>query len=316
MKGNLKGSLMLFVATIIWGTAFVFQEEAAEFVGAFTLNCLRSIVGAIVLIPVALVMKNMRVKKTGVAEKLFTKSAVIGGICCGVALAVAANLQQFGIIFNAELAEGDSGKAGFITAMYIIFVPIASVFGGKKLRFSMVAAVLIGVLGLYFISVKDGFTVARGDIFILLCAVAFTGHIMVIDYFAARADGVVLSMLQFVTAAVVSGVLMLVFEQDTLSFGNIYSAMIPVLFCGVMSSGVAYTLQIVGQKYSEATVASLIMSLESLFAMVAACIFYGRLPSVRETFGCLLMMIAIIVVETPFADRVFDRVFKHKRTAV
>ncbi len=313
MKSNLKGSLMLALATVIWGTAFVFQEEAAKYIGSFTLNCFRSIVGALVLIPVALIMKNIRVKKTGISEKLITKSSVIGGICCGVALAIAANLQQLGIVLNADLAAGDSGKAGFITAMYIIFVPLAAVFGGKKLRFSVITAVLVGVLGLYFISVKDGFTVATGDILLLLCAIAFTGHIMVVDHFTTRADGVTLSMIQFVTAAVLSGVLMLTMETDTLSVSNLLHAAIPILFCGVMSSGVAYTLQIVGQKYSEATVASLIMSLESLFAMIAACIFYSKLPTVREAIGCTLMLIAIFIVETPFADRVFGSVFKRKK---
>ena len=312
MKSNLKGSIMLVIATVIWGTAFVFQEVAAEFIGSFTLNCMRSIVGAVVLIPVALIMKQLRVKKTGIPERLVTKTSVLGGICCGIALAIAANLQQIGIVFNAEMAEGDSGKAGFITAMYIIFVPIASVFGGKKLRFSMIAAVLLGVLGLYFISVKDGFTVSSGDIFLLLCAVAFTGHIMVVDHFVQKADGVTLSLIQFVTAAVISGVLMFVFDRDTLSFANILSAAVPILFCGVMSSGVAYTLQIVGQKYSEATVASLIMSLESLFCMVAACAFYAKLPTLREGIGCVIMLFAIFVVETPFADRIYAKIFKKK----
>ena len=314
MKSNLKGSIMLVIATVIWGTAFVFQEEAAEFIGSFTLNCMRSIVGAVVLIPVALIMKQLRVKKTGIPERLVTKTSVLGGICCGIALAIAANLQQIGIVFNAEMAEGDSGKAGFITAMYIIFVPIASVFGGKKLRFSMIAAVLLGVLGLYFISVKDGFTVSSGDIFLLLCAIAFTGHIMVVDHFVQKADGVTLSLIQFVTAAVISGVLMFVFDRDTLSFANILSAAVPILFCGVMSSGVAYTLQIVGQKYSEATVASLIMSLESLFCMVAACVFYAKLPTLREGIGCVIMLVAIFVVETPFADRIYAKIFKKKAT--
>ncbi len=314
MNKNLKGSIMLAIATVIWGTAFVFQEEASGYIGAFTLNCLRSVVGAVVLIPVALLMKNIRVKKTGVPEKLLTKTSIVGGICCGIALAVAANLQQVGIIFNAELSEGDSGKAGFITAMYIIFVPVVAVFGGQKLRFSVVAAVLIGVLGLYFISVKDGFTVAKGDIFILLCAMAFTGHIMVIDHFTAKADGVTLSLLQFVTAAVISGILALVFERDTATVSNITAAAMPILFCGVMSSGVAYTLQIIGQKYSEATVASLIMSLESLFAMLAACIFYLKVPTLREGIGCVLMMVAIFVVETPFADRIFGKIFKRTQT--
>ncbi len=312
MKNNLKGGIILAVAAIIWGSTFVAQEEAAKYIGSFTLNCLRSFVGFLVLIPVVLFLKNSREKKSGTKERLMTKQLLLGGALCGVALSIAANLQQFGIIFNAELAKGDSGKAGFITAMYIIFVPLISVFGGRKLRFSMILAVFVAVFGLYFISVKEGFTVSSGDIVLLLCAVAFSGHIMLVDYFVERVDGVALSCIQFLVAGIISGILMLTSEADALSLANIFSATIPILYCGVLSSGIAYTLQIIGQKFSEPTVASLVMSLESLFAMVAACVFYAKFPSLREAFGCVLMMVAIFVVETPFTDRLFSRVFKRK----
>lgn len=310
MKSNLKGSLILLIAAAIWGSAFVAQEEAAAYVGSFTINCLRSFVGAIVLIPVVMILKSNREKRSGVKEKILTKPLFIGGICCGVALSVAANLQQFGIMFNAELAEGGSGKAGFITAMYIIFVPLISCLKGKNIRFSVIAAVIIGVFGLYFISVKDGFTVSTGDIVLLLCALAFSMHIMVVDHFVSHVDAVALSSVQFFTAGIVSGILMLIFEHDTISLSGISNAALPILYCGIMSSGIAYTLQIVGQKYSEATVASLVMSLESLFAMVTSCVFYAILPTAREAIGCLLMMAAIFIVETPFADRAFNRLFK------
>ena len=312
MKSNFKGSILLLIAAAIWGSAFVAQEEAAKFTGSFTINCLRSFVGAVVLIPLVLILKSNRERRTGIKEKLLTKQLLIGGVCCGAALAVAANLQQFGIMFNAKLAEGSSGKAGFITAMYIIFVPIISAFTGKKIRFSMIAAVIIGICGLYFISVKQDFTVDVGDIVLLLCAVAFSMHIIVVDRFVSKVDAVALSSVQFFTVGIISGVLMIIFERDGLSVGNITNAALPILYCGVMSSGVAYTLQIVSQRMTEATVASLVMSLESLFAMITSCVFYKILPTSREAVGCLLMMVAIFIVETPFADRLFTKVFKRK----
>ena len=310
MSNNLKGSFMLLVAAVIWGSAFVAQEEACKFIGSFTLNSMRSFVGALVLIPVVLIFKKSREKQSGQKEKTLTKPLIIGGICCGIALSVAANLQQFGIIFNAELSEGGSGKAGFITAMYIIFVPLISMFTGKRVRISVILGVIIAVLGLYFISVKDGFTVSRGDIVLLLCAVAFSGHIMIIDRFVSRVNGVAMSCIQFFTVGIVSGVLMLIFERDSLSVYNLLHAAVPILFCGVLSSGIAYTLQILSQKLCEPTVASLVMSLESVFAMVTACVFYLVLPTGREFVGCVLMMIAIFLVETPFADKFFDKFFK------
>ncbi len=312
MSNNLKGSLMLLVAAIIWGSAFVAQEEASAFIGSFTLNCCRSFVGALVLIPVVLFFKKKREITTGVKEKLLNKRLIIGGICCGVVLSVAANLQQFGIIFNAELAEGGSGKAGFITAMYIIFVPLISCFLGKGVRVSVLLGVVIAVAGLYFISVKEGFTVSTGDTVLLLCAVAFSGHIMVVDYFVSKVDGIALSCVQFFTVGVVSGVLMLIFERDCLSIANITASLVPIFYCGIMSSGVAYTLQIVSQKLCEPSVASLVMSLESLFAMVTSCIFYFMLPTARELIGCILMMVAIFLVETPFADRFFNKLCRRR----
>lgn len=310
---KLRGSIMLLLAAFIWGCAFVFQEEAADSVGAFTMNGLRSIIGGVVLIPLILILKNKRQKTTGKKEKVLTKEALLGGMTCGVALAIAANLQQFGIMFNAELTAGDSGKAGFITAMYIIFVPLITCLAGRGIKPSVIISVLIGVLGLYFISVKEGFSVATGDIFLLLCALSFSLHIIVVDYWVTKADAVTLSSIQFFTTGVISLILMLVFEHDGLSLSGILGAAVPIFYLGVMSSGVAYTLQVVGQKYSEPTVASLLMSLESLFAMLAACVFYKHLPSVREAIGCALMLLAIFLIETPFVDNLFKRIGKKNR---
>ncbi len=313
MKNNLKGGIILLIAAAIWGSAFVAQEKAVPFIGAFTINCLRSLVASAVLFPIVLILKRKRERLTEKPEKTLTKPLILGGVLCGIALSVAINLQQFGIMFNAKLAEGGSGKAGFITAMYIIFVPLFSVILGKKLKFSMLLAVIVSVFGLYFISVKSGFTVSTGDLVLLLCAVSFAVHITIADRFVSRVDAVALSAIQFFTVGVVSGILMLIFERDSLSIGGILAAALPILYCGVMSSGVAYTFQLIGQIYCESTVASIIMSLESLFAMITSCIFFKMLPTSREAVGCVLMMLAIFIVETPFANRVFDKIFKRKK---
>lgn len=308
---TLRGSLMLLLAAFIWGCAFVFQEEAADSVGAFTMNGLRSVIAGFVLLPLVFFFNGKRRTEEGKGTRVFTKSSIFGGIMCGVALAVAANLQQFGIMFNASLAEGDSGKAGFITAMYIIFVPAITCIIGRGIKTSVVISVLLGALGLYFISVKDGFSVATGDIVLLLCALAFSLHILTVDHFVKTIDAVTLSCVQFFTTGVISLVLMLIFESEILRVGGILSAAVPILYLGVMSSGVAYTLQVVGQKYSEPTVASLLMSLESLFAMVAACVYYKSLPTIKEAIGCVLMLVAIFLIQTPFVDRLFIK-FKVK----
>lgn len=300
---NFKGSLLLLIATAIWGTAFVFQEEAVA-LGSFTLNGLRYILGGIILIPLVLVSRKTEKKRSNGSPVPF-KNSLIAGILCGVALAVAANLQQFGIMFNASLASGDSGKAGFITAMYIIFVPVLSTLLGKRLTPSVILSVLLSVGGLYLISVKSGFSIALGDVFLLLCALSFAVHIMTVDKFVCKVDPIALSSVQFFTVGVVSLVLALIFEMDNLSLSAVSDAIWPILYLGIMSSGVAYTLQVLGQKHSEATVASLVMSLESVFAMLAACVFYTKAPTPREVIGCFVMLIAIFIIQTPFIDNAF-----------
>lgn len=307
MKNNsLKGSLMLLIATIIWGTAFVFQEEAAN-LGSFTINGLRYILGGIVLIPLVFVLRSKKRSNEACGSKLNRKALIIGGISCGTALAVAANLQQFGIMFNADISAGDSGKAGFITAMYIIFVPLITCICGKRIKPSVIISVLMGVAGLYLISVKSGFSVALGDLFLLLCALGFSAHILTVDYWVSRVDAVALSCIQFFVVGIISLILALVFEREAFSFRAVADSIFSIMFLGVMSSGVAYTLQVLGQKYSEASVASLIMSLESLFALLAACIFYGKLPTLREALGCAAMLLAIFIVQTPFVDNAFKK---------
>lgn len=312
MSKNLKGSILLIVAAIVWGSAFVAQEELA-YIGSFTTSGIRFTIGGLVLLPVIAISSNYNKKHNPTQyKKPFSKATVLGGLMCGLVLAVASNLQQIGIIFNADIAEGDSGKAGFITALYIVIVPILGVFFKKRITPAMIIGVLVAVGGLYFISVKSGFSIAVGDVFIFLCAFAFAGHILSVDFWQDKTSGLALSSMQFFVAGAVSTVLMFIFEEPDIHL--ILKATIPLLYMGLMSSGVAYTLQVIGQKFCEPTIASVIMSLEALFALIFASLYYGKLPTLREGIGCALMLIAILVVETPFVDRLFGRKVKQNDT--
>lgn len=214
-----------------------------------------------------------------------------GGICCGVILAVASSLQQFGILFTTV------GKAGFITAMYIVLVPILGIFLGKKLRPLMIFCVFTAVLGLYFLCMTEKLSLGIGDLLVLFCALVFSVHILVIDHFSPLVDGVRMSAIQFLTAGILCAVPMLIWENPNMA--DILEAWMPVLYAGVMSCGVAYTFQILGQKNADPTVASLLLSLESVFSVLAGWVILGQGLSRKELFGCVLMFAAIILAQLP-----------------
>ncbi len=281
---NAKGSIFLLTAALIWGTAFVAQSVGLSNVGSFTFNAIRNFIGALVLLPVIFVMSKIKKREED------KKTLFIGGICCGIALTVASSLQQLGIENGAS-----PGKAGFITALYIIFVPIAGIFMKKKPKATVWLAVLLATVGMYLLCVKEGFVLETSDIYLFCCAVAFTGHILVIDRFSPVTDGVKLSCIQFFTCAVLSSIMMIFFEQPTLH--DIKLASVPILYTGIMSSGVAYTLQIVGQKYTPPTLATLIMSLESVFATLAGWIILHQSMSLPELIGSALVFAGIIIAQ-------------------
>lgn len=279
---NTKGSIYLLIAAFIWGTAFVAQSLGLNTVGAFTFNAVRNYIGALTLLPIILIFHRK--------EKSNIKKLWVGGISCGIALTVASSLQQVGI------AEGtEAGKAGFITALYIIFVPLFSLFTKKKPKPTIWLAVVLATVGMYLLCVKEGFTVQKGDIYVFLCAIAFTFHILVIDKFSAEVNPVKLSCVQFFICALISTILMFLFEEPNLR--DIKLATLPLLYTGVLSSGVAYTLQAVGQKYSPPTLATLIMSLESVFAVLAGWIILGENMSFAEITGSVLVFAGIIVAQ-------------------
>ena len=290
---HLKNSLMLLLAATIWGVAFVAQSIGMEYVGAFTFNSVRSLIGAAVLLPVIWLFNRNRSDSVQTAEekKASSKILITGGICCGILLCLATNFQQFGIKYTTV------GKAGFITACYIVIVPILGIFLKKKCSPFIWAAVLLALCGLYLLCIKDGFSIGKGDILVLICAFLFSLHILTIDYFSPKTDGVKLSCIQFLVSGILSGIPALILEDPSLS--SILTAWMPILYAGALSSGVAYTLQIIGQKDMNPTVASLILSLESCISVLAGWLILGQKLSSRELFGCLIMFGAIILAQLP-----------------
>ncbi len=289
-KFTLRQSALLLLTATIWGVAFVAQSVGMEYIGPFTFNAVRNLIGAVVLLPCIALLKKIRTSEKNIVED--KRATAIGGLCCGVLLFVASSLQQIGIMYTTV------GKAGFITAMYIVLVPVGGIFLEKKVGARVWIAVLLAVVGLYFLCMTDGgFSLQKGDILVLACALAFSVHILVIDHFSPKADGVKMSCIQFFVCAVLSGVCMLLFESPDMA--AILQAWVPVLYAGVFSCGVGYTLQIIGQRGLNPTVASLILSLESVVSVIAGWLILHQAMSGRELSGCVLMFAAIILVQLP-----------------
>lgn len=295
---KLKNNLLLVLAALIWGVAFVAQSVGMEYVGPFTFNAVRFIIGGLVLIPCILLLdrrdRRENGKKTSADRKTpeDKKTLVIGGLCCGIFLTVASTLQQFGIMYTTV------GKAGFITALYMIIVPVAGIFLGKKIALPVWASVGLGVAGMYLLCITESFSINLGDLLVLLCAVGFTGHILVIDYFSPRVDGVKMSCIQFFICGIICAVPMFLKEHPSLTV--ILNAWQPVLYTGVLSCGVAYTLQILAQKGTNPVTASLLLSLESVFSVLAGWLILGQHMSVREILGCVLVFAGIVLVQIPW----------------
>ena len=293
MKQQIKSSLILLLTATIWGVAFVAQSVGMEYIGPFTFNAIRCVLGGLVLIPVILVLKKK--KETGAEnqEKEDKKTLWAGGIACGVILCIASNLQQFGIM------EASVGKSGFFTALYIVMIPVIGIFIGKRPEIKLWFCVALAVVGMYLLCMKDGsFTIERADIMLLLCALAFSFHILVVDYFSPKVDGVKMSCIQFFVCAVVCLIPAFIFEQPSLS--SILAAWAPILYAGVLSCGVGYTLQIIGQKGMNPTIASLILSLESAISVLAGWLILGQTLSARELTGCAIVFLAIVLAQLPW----------------
>ena len=295
-KITLKSGIMLFMTAFIWGVAFVAQSVGMKYIEPFTFNCVRSLLGGLVLIP-CIWFLNKRDKQNAENNdrepmtKAEKKMLILGGVCCGIALFFASNLQQFGVKYTTV------GKAGFITALYIVLVPILGLFLKKHVGIKIWISVGISVIGLYLLCITDGLSISKGDFFVLLCAFVFAIHILVIDYFSPKTDGVIMSCIQFFVCSALTAVPMILFEEP--SVNAIVMAAVPLLYAGILSSGVAYTLQVLAQKDTDPTIASLILSLESVFSVLAGFFVLHQALSKRELLGCVLMFGAIILAQLP-----------------
>lgn len=291
MRRRSTNNLLLALTAFIWGSAFVAQSVGMDYLGPFTFNSIRSLMGGLVLIPVIFLMRKGKKPAHTRQEK---KTLVIGGSCCGVALAVGSSLQQIGLVYTS------AGKAGFITALYILLVPLLGIPLGKRAGLRVWINAALAMAGMYFLCITDGFSISKGDFFVLLCAGAFSVHILVIDYFAPKVDGVSLSCIQFFVCGILCAVPAMVSEQPQLRW--ILAAWMPLVYAGVLSCGVAYTLQVIAQKNTDPAVASLILSLESVFSVITGWIVLGERLSGRELFGCGLVFAAVILSQIPSPD--------------
>lgn len=289
------GSGMLLLTAVIWGVAFVAQSVGMDYVEPFTFNFARYIIGAIVLLPF-LGLGNTGKKADVISDEeqlkkqKRIKKSILGGIGCGLFLFIASMLQQFGIMYTNVV-----GKAGFITALYIILVPVLGIFLRKKTKPLVWVCVVISVIGLYLLCVSDGYRLEFADILLLACALFFAFHIIFIDYISPGTNGVLVSCVQFFVAGICCMVAMLLFESP--SVAGMLKAYIPILYTGVLSCGVAYTFQILGQKYVEPTKASLILCLESVVSVLAGWLLLKQALSARELIGCVIMFAAIIMAQ-------------------
>lgn len=291
-----RSTLLLLLTAVIWGAAFVAQSVGGESVGSLTFNGMRSLIGSVVLLPV-IFMSDRKQKKNlcdsgSKSTRKNSKELWIGGILCGLIFCIASNVQQIGI------TETTVGKAGFITALYIVIVPILGIFVGKKVGKQIWAGVLLAVAGLYFLCMNgESFVISKGDVLIFFCSILFSFHILAIDHFSPKVDGVCLSCIQFFVSGVIS--MILAFWLENPQWRSIVQAGIPLLYTGVLSSGVGYTLQILGQRDADPTVASLVLSLESVFSVLAGWMILNQGLSETELLGCVLMFAAIILAQLP-----------------
>lgn len=294
---NVGSAVLLFLAAFIWGVAFVAQSVGMDYVGPFTFNGCRFLIGGLVLTPFALIRNQQHEKSESfralseARKKEYRRITLIGGLCCGVAICIASSFQQAGMQYTSV------GKAGFITALYIVLVPVFGIFMKRKVSPVIWVGVVLAAIGFYFLCITESFSINYGDFLVFLCAICFTFHILIIDHFAPKADGVALSCIQFWFSGIVCMSIALFKESPNVA--AIFQAAVPILYAGVLSCGVAYTLQIIGQKHMKPAVASLILSLESVISVLAGWIILHEVLTGRQFLGCVLVFAAVILAQIP-----------------
>ena len=298
MKHNqMRQVVFPILAAFIWGTAFVAQDMCADAIGAFTFNATRYSIAVLALLVVIVISDKLKKDKptlSPIQKKAANRQLWLGGLCCGAALAMASNFQQAGMV-----AGTDSGKAGFLTALYVVLVPLLGVFFGRRPGVKLGICACISLAGLYLLCLAghDTLTLTGGEWMLLLCSLLFAFQIMLVDHYSPRLDGVQLSFAEFFATAVLSTIFMFVFETPT--FAQIQGAAVSIAYCGILSSGVAYTLQILGQKDLNPAIASLIMCLESVFSALGGWLLLHQNLSIRESSGCVLLFAAVVLAQLP-----------------
>lgn len=294
-KNSLGGILMLTACAFIWGTAFIAQSLGSDYAEPLTFNCARSVLATIFLLGCCFVIDKISGHPftiLGTKDPLRRERLLKGGVLCGVALSLASFMQQLGIMYTTV------GKSGFITALYIVLVPLLSFLVLRRsVSLLQWASVAVAAVGMYFICINEGFSINKGDFYTLICAFCFAGQIICVDKIITDLDGVRLSLVQFATCTVLNGVLMLIFENP--SWNSVVQGWLPIAYAGIMSSGVAYTLQIVGQRHCAPVLACMLMSLESAFALLSGWLLLSQAMSAREIFGCALVFAAIMLAQVP-----------------
>lgn len=297
---NLKGPTLLLLTAIIWGTSFVAQKLGMNYVEPLTFGATRFLLGAVVLIPVILIFDRINKKKNGnLPQKNRTnfnnKDLIVGGSLCGASLFLGASFQQWGIVYTT------AGKAGFITALYIVLVPLFGLFLHKKVSKLVWFGVGLATVGLYLLCIKEGFKIQKGDAIVLAGTIFWAAQILVVDTYVNKADGLKLSFIQFLSAGIFSTIGALTLE--TPKFDTVIACAGPILYAAIMVVGIAYTLQIIGQKSTDPTAAAIILSMESLFAVISGAIFLKEVMSMREIIGCVIMFSAVIITQIKTEDK-------------
>ena len=301
---KIKNSLILILTALIWGIAFVAQSVGGKAVGPFSFNCIRSILGGIVLIPVIAILDKMNPSSKKPVTKEEKKTLLVGGVCCGTALFLASSFQQVGMYMGTP-----AGKAGFLTTCYILLVPILGMFLKKKCGANIWVGVAITLVGLYLLCVSDTLCFQLSDVLVMICALLFSIHILTIDHFSPLVDGVRMSCIQFFVCGILGTIPMFFVEmghsisriQKWLPSLATFDAWIPILYAGIMSCGVAYTLQIVGQKGINPTIASMLLSLESVFSVIAGWLILKQTMGARQLIGCGLIFVAVVIAQFPIS---------------
>lgn len=288
MNKKILGNVLLLITAIIWGSAFVAQITGMDVLGPFTFSATRSLIATIFLGFLVMFLKDEMNTKTS--------DLIKGGLACGVFIFIASSLQQFGLLFTT------AGKASFITTLYILIVPILALLIMKnKISLATWIAIILGAIGLYLLAIPNGasFSINKGDFVVFIGAFFWAVHILVIDYFTKKVNPVKLSFMQFAVMTILSAIVAMLFERETATLSNIMLSWKSIAYAGFFSSGIAYTLQMVGQKYTNPVLASLILSLESVFGALSGYLFLNEILSTKEFLGCVIVFVAIIIAQVP-----------------